>query len=102
MKISHDAEVDALSITFIEATVATRELGDGIAADFDADGNLAGIEILDVVKRTGSADVLRQVVLEGIGLRIRDSAVAGCPPAWLGFHPHGRQPQETNSNPLAT
>jgi uncharacterized protein YuzE len=67
MKITYDAEVDALSITFREATVTTRELGDGIAADFDADGNLAGIEILDAVKRTGDRDSLRQVILEGVG-----------------------------------
>jgi uncharacterized protein YuzE len=55
MKITYDAEVDALSITFRETTVTTRELGDGIAANFDADGNLAGIEILDAVERNGAA-----------------------------------------------
>ena len=38
MKISYDSEVDALSITFHETTVTTRDLGDGIAADFDAQG----------------------------------------------------------------
>jgi uncharacterized protein YuzE len=70
MRISYDAEVDALSITFHETTVTTRELGDGIAADFDADGNLAGIEILDAVKRTGNQDTLRQVILEGVGMRV--------------------------------
>ena len=70
MKISYDAEVDALSITFRETTVTTRELGDGIAADFDADGNLAGIEVLDAIKRTGSSDTFRQIVLEGVGLKI--------------------------------
>ncbi|HEV2132046.1 MAG TPA: DUF2283 domain-containing protein, partial [Longimicrobiaceae bacterium] len=48
MKIVYDAEVDALSITFRETTVTTKHLDDGIAADYDADGKLAGIEILDV------------------------------------------------------
>jgi uncharacterized protein YuzE len=67
MKIAYDAQVDALSITFRDTSVTTRELGDGIAADFDADGNLAGIEILDAVKRTGDQDTLRQVILEGVG-----------------------------------
>lgn len=70
MRIGYDAEVDALSITFHETTVTTRELGDGIAADFDADGNLVGIEILDAVKRTGNQDTLRQVILEGVGMRV--------------------------------
>ncbi len=53
MKIRYDAEVDALSITFREATITTKHLGEGIAADYDAEGKLAGIEILDVVKRFG-------------------------------------------------
>jgi uncharacterized protein YuzE len=43
MKISYDSEVDALSITFRETT--TKHWGEGIAADYDADGKLAGIEI---------------------------------------------------------
>jgi len=68
MRITYDSEVDALSIFFRETTVTTKALGDGIAADFDSDGNLAGIEILDATRRLGSKDVLRQVVLEGIGL----------------------------------
>ena len=41
MKISYDPEVDALSITFRETTVTTKHLGEGIAADYDADGKLA-------------------------------------------------------------
>jgi len=64
MKISYDSEVDALTITFHETTVTTRDLGDGIAADYDAQGRLAGIEILDAVKRVGGEDVFRQVILE--------------------------------------
>ena len=68
MKISYDSEVDALSITFHETTVTTRDLGDGIAADFDAQGLLAGLEILDATKRLGKIDTLRQVILENVGL----------------------------------
>lgn len=67
MKITYDAEVDALSIIFRETTVTTKHLADGIAADYDAEGRLAGIEILDALKRFGDAKTLRQVVLEGIG-----------------------------------
>jgi uncharacterized protein YuzE len=47
MKISYDPEVDALSITFRETTVTTKHLAEGIAADYDSDGRLAGLEILD-------------------------------------------------------
>ena len=71
MKISYDAEVDALSITFRETTVTTKHLAEGIAADYDSKGLLAGIEILDVVKRFGSQDTLRQVVIEGLGPSIQ-------------------------------
>jgi len=70
MKITYDPEVDALSIVFRETTVTTRDLGDGIVADFDADGNLAGIEILDAVKRVGSPETLHQVILQGVGLKV--------------------------------
>ncbi len=70
MRISYDSEVDALSITFRETTVTTRDLGEGIAAEFDADGQLVGLEILDAVKRMGGDDTLRQVILEGVGLKV--------------------------------
>jgi len=67
MKISYDSEVDALSITFRETTVTTKSLGEGIAAEYDAEGRLAGLEILDAVRRFGGQDTLRQVTFEGIG-----------------------------------
>ncbi|MGA3213840.1 MAG: DUF2283 domain-containing protein [Terriglobales bacterium] len=67
MKISYDPEVDALSIIFRETTVTTRHLAEGISGDYDQEGRLAGIELLDAVKRFGDADTLRQVVLEGVG-----------------------------------
>lgn len=71
MKITYDQEVDALSIIFRETTVTTRHLAEGIAADYDSSGQLAGLEILDAVKRFGGWETLRQVVLEGIGPTMR-------------------------------
>ena len=53
MKITYDHEVDALYIRFKETTVTTRPLAEGIAADYDAEGRLAGIEILDAAERLG-------------------------------------------------
>jgi uncharacterized protein YuzE len=67
MKISYDPEVDALSIIFRDTTVTTQQLAEGIAGEYDAEGRLVGIEILDAVKRFGGQETLRQVVLEGIG-----------------------------------
>ncbi|MBI3068310.1 MAG: DUF2283 domain-containing protein, partial [Betaproteobacteria bacterium] len=46
MKITYDHEVDALYIRFKDTTVTTKHLADGIAADYDTEGKLAGIEIL--------------------------------------------------------
>ena len=67
MRIAYDAEVDALSIVFRETTVTTQEIGEGIALEYDSEGKLAGIEILDAVTRFGNSETLRQVVLEGVG-----------------------------------
>jgi len=68
MRISYDPEVDALSIVFRDTTVTTEHLGEGIAADYDAEGRLAGIEVLDVAVRFGSKETLNQVILEGVGM----------------------------------
>ena len=68
MHITYDPEVDAIYIRFKETTVTTKHLADGIAADYDAQGKLAGIEILDAVKRFGNKDTLKKVTLEEIGL----------------------------------
>ena len=68
MRIVYDAEVDALSIIFRETTVTTQHVAEGIAVDYDREGQLAGVEILDAAQRLGGREALRQVVLEGIGL----------------------------------
>jgi len=71
MKITYDREVDALYFRFRETTVTTKHLGEGIAADYDAEGRLAGIKILGAISRLGDPGVLRQVILENVG-PIRD------------------------------
>lgn len=68
MKITYDPEVDALYIRFRETTVTTKHLAEGIAADYDADGHLAGIEILDATKHLGDKDIFRQVILEDVAM----------------------------------
>jgi uncharacterized protein YuzE len=67
MRITYDRTVDALYFRFRDATVTTKHLGEGIAADYDSDGRLAGIEILDATRQLGDPSVLRQVILEGVG-----------------------------------
>ncbi|HLW88026.1 MAG TPA: DUF2283 domain-containing protein [Terriglobales bacterium] len=68
MRITYDQNVDALYIRFKETTVTTKHLGEGIAADYDADGHLAGIEILDAVKRLGDRNVFKRVTLEDVAI----------------------------------
>jgi uncharacterized protein YuzE len=68
MRITYDREVDALYIQFKETTVTTKHLAEGIAADYDADGRLAGIEILDAIKRLGDPSVFREVTPEDVAL----------------------------------
>lgn len=68
MRITYDADVDALYIRFLDGQVMTKHLDDGIALDYDAEGRLAGIELLDAQARFGTRDPFRQVVLENIAL----------------------------------
>ena len=46
MKLNYHAETDSLYIDLSEQTsVESREISEGIVLDFDADGNLVGIDI---------------------------------------------------------
>ncbi len=67
MRIRYDSEVDALSISFRDTTVTTRELAEGISAEYDAQGQLVGLEILDAAKRLGDPSTMQQIILEGVG-----------------------------------
>ena len=66
MRITYDSSVDALYIRFIDTTVTTELLGDGLAVDYDAEGNLAGIEVLDALSRAGEAPSFKNILLEDI------------------------------------
>jgi len=68
MTITYDSEVDALYIGFIETSVTTKHVAEGIAVDYAADGRIAGIEILDARERFRDPEVFRRVVLEDVAL----------------------------------
>lgn len=52
MKVSYDPEVDILRIIFADAPIAeSDEDKPGIILDYDAVGNIVGMEILDASKR---------------------------------------------------
>ena len=68
MRITYDSEVDVLYIRCRETTVTTKDLGEGLAADYGAEGHLAGIEILDALKRPGDRDAFKRIVLEDVAI----------------------------------
>ena len=66
MRITYDSEVDVLYIRFIETTVTTQHVSDDVAVDYTADGKIAGIEILDAIKKFGDKEVFKKVTLEDL------------------------------------
>ena len=54
MKVTYDAEVDVLRILFSNAPIEeSDEEKPGVIIDYDKDGNVVGMEILDATKRMG-------------------------------------------------
>jgi uncharacterized protein YuzE len=59
MKIEYSKEADALYVYFKEEFVATsREIEEGVVIDFDREGQLVGIEVLDVSRRYKMSDIV--------------------------------------------
>jgi uncharacterized protein YuzE len=58
MKIEYDKEVDALYIRIQEKYVArTQEVAEGVNLDFDVDGRLIGLEVIDAAKHYSLSDI---------------------------------------------
>jgi len=73
VRITYDREADALYIAFGDgpATVGqpqgyVQEVAEGIALDWDGEGRLLGIEILDASKRLADPEALRRFALEAL------------------------------------
>src|SRR3712207_1669193 len=69
MRIRYDPGVDPLSVVFGEATVTTREIADGIVAEYDAQQRLVGLEILDAGTRYGDPSTVREATLGGVAIQ---------------------------------
>jgi Uncharacterized conserved small protein len=69
MKVTYDSEVDVLHVLFSNAPIEeSDEDKPGVILDYDKDGNVVGVEILDAQKRLGGRENVREVKLEGMAL----------------------------------
>jgi len=58
MRIEYDREVDALYIRLQESDVSrTVEIEEGLNLDFDDEGKLIGLEVLDATERYSLKDI---------------------------------------------
>ena len=65
MKVTYDAEVDVLRIIFSNKLIEeSDEDKPGIILDYDQDGNIVGIEILDASKRMENPRSLEYAVVK--------------------------------------
>jgi len=55
MKTSYDPEADALYVRFADASIVeSEEVADGVVLDFDAEGRIVAIEVLDASKHVAA------------------------------------------------
>ena len=66
MRVIYDPESDTLYIRFKEAPITTKHVAEGISADYDEDGNLAGIEVLEANKKLGNKEVFRMAFIDDL------------------------------------
>lgn len=63
MKITYDPDVDVLRIVFSQTAIeVSDEEKPGIIMDFDAQGNMVGMEILDASKRMENPNSVEYIV----------------------------------------
>ena len=63
MKVTYDPEVDVLRILLSDAAVEESDEGKpGVILDFDKQGNLVGLEILDASRRVANPRALEYAV----------------------------------------
>jgi YD repeat-containing protein len=65
MRVRVDHGADAVYVNLTDRPIqGSEELADGVIVDYDAEGRIVGIEILDASKRTGDPGVLKQFSFE--------------------------------------
>ncbi len=65
MRVRVDHAADAIYLNLTDRPIKdSEEVADGIVVDYDAEGRIVGIEILDASKRTDDPEVLKQFSFE--------------------------------------
>ncbi len=65
MRVRVDHGADAIYVNLTDRAIKdSAEVADGIVVDYDAEGRIVGVEILDASKRTDDPDVFKQFSFE--------------------------------------
>ncbi|MHB8272534.1 DUF2283 domain-containing protein [Bradyrhizobium sp.] len=65
MRVRVDREADAVYVNLTDRAIKDRaEVADGIVVDYDDEGRIVGVEILDASKRTEDSTALTQFNLD--------------------------------------
>jgi uncharacterized protein YuzE len=65
MRVRVDQQADAVYVNLTDRSIKdSEEVADGIVVDYDDEGRIVGVEILDASKRTEDPTVLTQFNLD--------------------------------------
>ena len=65
MRVRVDHGADAIYVNLTDDAIKdSAEVADGIVVDYEAEGRIVGVEILEVLKRTDDPGVLKQFSVE--------------------------------------
>ena len=65
MRVRIDQSADAIYLNLTDRPIeGSEEVADGIIVDYDAEGRIVGVEILDASKRTYDPEALKQFSFE--------------------------------------
>ncbi len=65
MRVRVDHAADAIYLNLTDRPIRdSAEVADGIVVDYDDEGRIVGVEILDASKRTDDPEVLKQFSFE--------------------------------------
>ena len=78
MKVTYDPEVDVLRILFSHASVEeSDEAKSGVILDYDKEGNIVGLEILDASKRVENPRGMEYAIATEPALAVREKPAEG-------------------------